>query len=75
MCPLYPYVSPPFDSPPPPSPGKIQVLEHLLKAVRVLEPTDKVVIVSNYTESLDMLQKAGAVCWGTHCIAADEGCG
>ena len=37
----------------------------LLKAVRVVEPTDKVVIVSNYTEALDLLQKVrcGAL-WG-----------
>ena len=39
--------------------GKIQVLEALLKAVRSIEPTDKVVIVSNYTESLDLLKQVG----------------
>jgi hypothetical protein len=39
--------------------GKIQVMEALLKAVRAIEPTDKVVIVSNYTESLDLLQQVG----------------
>ncbi|GAB4822557.1 hypothetical protein N2152v2_009603 [Parachlorella kessleri] len=45
--------------------GKIQVLEALLKAVRTIEPTDKVVIVSNYTESLDLLkQMCDANRWG-----------
>lgn len=29
--------------------GKVMVLESLLKAIRASEPTDKVVLVSNYT--------------------------
>lgn len=36
--------------------GKVIVLEALLKAIRQQEPTDKVVLVSNYTEALDLLQ-------------------
>eukprot|EP00775_Hariotina_reticulata_P005925 gene5925-6165_t len=36
--------------------GKVMVLEALLKAIRSAEPTDKVVLVSNYTEALDVLQ-------------------
>lgn len=33
-------------------PGKVMVLESLLKAIRASEPTDKVVLVSNYTGTL-----------------------
>ncbi|MEW5317192.1 MAG: hypothetical protein WDW38_008516 [Sanguina aurantia] len=46
--------------------GKVMVLESMLKATRASEPTDKVVLVSNYTEVLNVLQK---MCtshqWGT----------
>eukprot|EP00884_Botryococcus_braunii_P015006 jgi/Botrbrau1/23506/Bobra.106_1s0057.1 len=35
--------------------GKVMVLEQLLKAIRRTCPTDKVVLVSNYTEALDVL--------------------
>jgi len=37
--------------------GKIMVLEALLKAIKSSAPTDKVVLVSNYTEALDLVQK------------------
>ncbi|KAF8064561.1 rhp54 [Scenedesmus sp. PABB004] len=36
--------------------GKVMVLQALLQAVRASEPTDKAVLVSNYTEALDVLQ-------------------
>jgi hypothetical protein len=39
--------------------GKVMVLEQLLKAIRNMCPTDKAVLVSNYTETLDVLQKVG----------------
>lgn len=32
-----------------PAAGKVMVLEALLKSIRASEPTDKVVLVSNYT--------------------------
>ena len=37
--------------------GKIIVLVNLLKAIRQLDPTDKVVLVSNYTEALTILAR------------------
>ncbi|KAJ8394570.1 hypothetical protein AAFF_G00043730 [Aldrovandia affinis] len=36
--------------------GKLQVLSDLLAAVRQLSPSDRVVLVSNYTQTLDLLQ-------------------
>ncbi|WIA39238.1 hypothetical protein OEZ86_005361 [Tetradesmus obliquus] len=39
--------------------GKVMVLEALLKGIKASEPTDKVVLVSNYTEALDVL---GGMC-------------
>ncbi|GMH39369.1 hypothetical protein BSKO_07267 [Bryopsis sp. KO-2023] len=37
--------------------GKLTLLEAMLKSVRQEEPTDKVVLVSNYTMTLDLLEK------------------
>ncbi|XP_057691439.1 DNA repair and recombination protein RAD54B [Corythoichthys intestinalis] len=37
--------------------GKLLVLLDLLKTIRHLSPSDRVVVVSNYTKTLDMLQK------------------
>lgn len=49
------------------------VLEALLKSIRTSEPTDKVVLVSNYTEALDVL---GRMCkshsWA--CLRLDGSC-
>lgn len=39
----------------------MQVLVSLLKAIRGQEPTDKVVLVSNYTESLALVGKASEI--------------
>ncbi|KAK2844547.1 hypothetical protein Q5P01_011206 [Channa striata] len=36
--------------------GKLLVLSDLLTAIRTLSPSDRVVVVSNYTQTLDMLQ-------------------
>ncbi|XP_033959408.1 DNA repair and recombination protein RAD54B [Pseudochaenichthys georgianus] len=36
--------------------GKLLVLSDLLSVIRQLNPTDRVVVVSNYTKTLDMLQ-------------------
>ncbi|XP_006636185.3 DNA repair and recombination protein RAD54B [Lepisosteus oculatus] len=36
--------------------GKLMVLTDLLAAIRQLSPADRVVLVSNYTQTLDMLQ-------------------
>ncbi|XP_068180913.1 DNA repair and recombination protein RAD54B isoform X2 [Antennarius striatus] len=36
--------------------GKLQVLVDLVKAIRQLSPSDRVVIVSNFTKTLDLLQ-------------------
>uniref|UniRef100_UPI0037E8DD17 DNA repair and recombination protein RAD54B n=1 Tax=Semicossyphus pulcher TaxID=241346 RepID=UPI0037E8DD17 len=36
--------------------GKLLVLSDLLTAIRQLSPSDRVVVVSNYTKTLDMLQ-------------------
>jgi SNF2 family DNA or RNA helicase len=35
----------------------MMVMEALLKSVRSVAPTDKVVLVSNYTETLDIFQR------------------
>ncbi|KAI1894156.1 hypothetical protein AGOR_G00112920 [Albula goreensis] len=50
--------------------GKLQVLIDLLAAVRQLSPSDRVVLVSNYTQTLDLLQD---VCshWGYGCSRLD----
>ncbi|XP_061771659.1 DNA repair and recombination protein RAD54B isoform X4 [Nerophis ophidion] len=37
--------------------GKLLVLLDLLETIRKLSPSDRVVVVSNYTQTLDMLQK------------------
>ncbi|KAK1173243.1 DNA repair and recombination protein RAD54B isoform X1 [Acipenser oxyrinchus oxyrinchus] len=37
--------------------GKLQVLADLLAAIRQLSPAERVVLVSNYTQTLDMLQE------------------
>ncbi|XP_061811049.1 DNA repair and recombination protein RAD54B isoform X1 [Nerophis lumbriciformis] len=37
--------------------GKLLVLLDLLETIRQLSPSDRVVVVSNYTQTLDMLQK------------------
>lgn len=49
------------------------VLVQLLKAIRSHHPTDKVVLVSNYTEALDMLGKVKMISDNTllrllHCM-------
>ncbi|XP_053743425.1 DNA repair and recombination protein RAD54B isoform X1 [Synchiropus splendidus] len=36
--------------------GKLSVLRDLLQTIRRISPSDRVVVVSNYTETLDMLQ-------------------
>ncbi|CAG6015482.1 unnamed protein product [Menidia menidia] len=36
--------------------GKLLVLSDLLSAIRQISPSDRVVVVSNYTQTLDMLQ-------------------
>ncbi|XP_017280508.1 DNA repair and recombination protein RAD54B [Kryptolebias marmoratus] len=36
--------------------GKLMVLSDLLSAIRQLSPSDRVVLVSNYTQTLDLLQ-------------------
>eukprot|EP00980_Cylindrotheca_fusiformis_P002143 scaffold481_cov208-Cylindrotheca_fusiformis.AAC.9 len=38
--------------------GKIYVLESLLREIRAMAPDDKVVIVSNYTSALSMIEKS-----------------
>ncbi|XP_077453832.1 DNA repair and recombination protein RAD54B isoform X2 [Stigmatopora argus] len=47
--------------------GKLLVLLDLLKTIRQLSPSDRVVIVSNYTKTLDMLQKLCAQMSYTFC--------
>uniref|UniRef100_A0A8C6V094 RAD54 homolog B n=1 Tax=Neogobius melanostomus TaxID=47308 RepID=A0A8C6V094_9GOBI len=37
--------------------GKLQVLSDLLAAIRHISPSDRVVVVSNYTQTLDMLEE------------------
>ncbi|XP_020793164.2 LOW QUALITY PROTEIN: DNA repair and recombination protein RAD54B [Boleophthalmus pectinirostris] len=37
--------------------GKLQVLSDLLAAIRQISPSDRVVVVSNYTQTLDMLEE------------------
>lgn len=37
--------------------GKLQVLSDLLAAIRHISPSDRVVVVSNYTQTLNMLQE------------------
>ncbi|KAL4421506.1 hypothetical protein ABPG75_010797 [Micractinium tetrahymenae] len=52
--------------------GKMQVLVALLKAIRESNPTDKVVLVSNYTESLALCDKAcKANRWATLSLTGD----
>uniref|UniRef100_A0A665WF49 RAD54 homolog B n=1 Tax=Echeneis naucrates TaxID=173247 RepID=A0A665WF49_ECHNA len=36
--------------------GKLQVLSDLLMAIKQISPSDRVVVVSNYTQTLDLLQ-------------------
>ncbi len=48
---------------PSPRSPQVAVLEHMLKAVRDSGSGDKVVLVSNYTEALDVLGEVGAG-WG-----------
>jgi hypothetical protein len=54
--------------------AQVMVLEQLLKCIREQEPSDKVVLVSNYTQALDLLQKVPAPlcsgCWERRCCAA-----
>ncbi|XP_072316178.1 DNA repair and recombination protein RAD54B [Eucyclogobius newberryi] len=47
--------------------GKLQVLADLLAAVRQISPSDRVVVVSNYTQTLDMLEKLCASMSYTFC--------
>lgn len=42
--------------------GKVMVLEALLKSIRASEPTDKVVLVSNYTGK-HTTQEAAIALW------------
>lgn len=47
--------------------GKLQVLSDLLAAIRQISPSDRVVVVSNYTQTLDMLQELCVVMGYTFC--------
>uniref|UniRef100_A0A672GA62 RAD54 homolog B n=1 Tax=Salarias fasciatus TaxID=181472 RepID=A0A672GA62_SALFA len=47
--------------------GKLLVLSDLLAAIRQLSPSDRVVVVSNYTQTLDMLQDLCAHAGYTFC--------
>jgi hypothetical protein len=50
--------------------GKMMVLEALLKAIRQSEPTDKVVLISNYTEVGHTSTPAGCCGSGSYSCAS-----
>uniref|UniRef100_A0A3Q2PID2 RAD54 homolog B n=1 Tax=Fundulus heteroclitus TaxID=8078 RepID=A0A3Q2PID2_FUNHE len=47
--------------------GKLLVLSDLLSAIRQLSPSDRVVLVSNYTQTLDLLQELCVLAGYSYC--------
>jgi hypothetical protein len=52
----------------------VLVLVHLLSVVRKQHPGDKVVVVSNYTEALDVLQKVRSSLHNSHSSKPVKNC-
>lgn len=51
--------------------GKLDVLEHLLDSVKVNNPTDKVVVVSNFTSALSVIEETILKRRGWPCLRLD----